>query len=81
MRQLFKKTLWLVMHFYNFILVCFVFFNKENKQCSQCFSGGLTYECQISVTAAFLRQKKIDFTLFSVTDHGSLKVPNSKVQN
>lgn len=67
------------MHFY-FILDCFVFFNKENQQCSQCFPCGLTYEYQISATAASLRQN-LDFTLFSVKDCGSVKVRNSKVRN
>lgn len=68
------------MHIYNFIFVCIAFFNKENQQCSQCFYSGLTYECQISATAASLRQK-LDFILFSAKAHGSMRVDNSKVQN
>lgn len=58
-------------------LVWFVFFNKGNQQYFQCFSCGLTYATAI---AASLRQKT-DFTLFSVKDHGNMRVHNSKVQN
>lgn len=57
--------------FFNFILVCFVFLaNKVSN--TQCFSGDLTYERQISATAACLRLK-VDFKLFSVKDIGSMR--------